>query len=287
MPLLLLAALAGGPLLVVIVVAAARVATRGGQNARREWRWVRVTWAASLAIGAVVAWVVAGAFTLGRGTMLAAAVLGLFVVGGVALAETVVRPPRPTGPRAASLAPRRVAEYLPRRLTMAVAGVTVLHGLTLTLTTATAASDDLGRAGRQVAARCGSFSSAAGPYPGSFYSAPLALLLLLVGVATAAALAAVARRPRGFAPDDAGDDALRRVSATRVLAAAGAAVAASHVGVAAFAAAALLRLDCQERGCGRRDGACWRPLPRACRCSAGSWDASSSPMCFPRPDGRW
>jgi hypothetical protein len=57
---------------------------------------------------------------------------------------------------------------------------------------------------------------------------------------------AVVRRPRGLAPDDMGDDELRHRSATRVLAAAGAAVAASHVGIAFFAGTALLRMNCQR-----------------------------------------
>ena len=84
------------------------------------------------------------------------------------------------------------------------------------------------------------------PYPGSFYSVPLILLLLVIGLVATAALTAVVRRPRGFAPDDVGDDELRHRSTTRVLAAAGAAVAASHVGIAFFAATALLRMDCQR-----------------------------------------
>lgn len=205
-----------------------------------------MTWAAAIIVGGVAAWLVNGSLDLGRGTMLVPAVLGLFVVAGVGLAETIVRPQRPTGTRTASLARRRVAHYVPRALTAAVAGITVLHGATLALTTLSASADDMGRAGRQVAAQCGSTSNSAGPYPGSFYSAPLALLLLAIGVATAAALLVVVRRPRGFAPDEVGDGVLRRRSATRVLAAAGAAVAASHVGVAFFAGTALLRMDCQR-----------------------------------------
>jgi len=39
---------------------------------------------------------------------------------------------------------------------------------------------------------------------------------------------------------------LRHWSTTRVLAAAGAAVAASHVGIAFFAGTAMLRMDCQR-----------------------------------------
>ena len=178
--------------------------------------------------------------------MLVPAVLGVFVVAGVGLGETVVRPERPTGTRTASLAARRVTDYLPRALAIAVGGIAALHLATLALTTTTASTDDVGRAGRQVAAQCGDTGSAAGPYPGSFYSVPLLLLLLVIGLVTAAALVAVVRRPRGFAPDDVGDDVLRRRSTTRVLAAAGAAVAASHVGIAFFAGTALLRMDCQR-----------------------------------------
>ncbi|MGN6132257.1 MAG: hypothetical protein ACTHOK_18110 [Nocardioidaceae bacterium] len=238
--------LVGGPLLLTVVVVTALSLSRGRVRARREWTLVRATWAVALVVGAVVAWLLADSLALGRGAMLAPAVLGLFVVAGVALGETVVRPPRPTGPRTASLAARRVADYLPRTLATAVVGITALHLATLALTTLTASTDDLGRAGRQVAAWCGDMGSAASPYPGSFYSVPLTLLLLVIGAATAAALTAVVRRPRGFAPDDAGDDVLRGRSTTRVLAAAGAAVTASHVGIAFFAGTALLRLDCQR-----------------------------------------
>ena len=245
MSLVVLLVLVGGPLLLTVIALAALSVTRGRVHTRREWTWVRVTWTAAVALGGVVSWVVDSSLDLGRGTMLVPAVLGVFVVAGVGLGETVVRPRRPAGPRTASLAPRRVSEYLPRALARAVGGITALHLSTLALTTATASADDMGRAGRQVAAGCGNTASAAGPYPGSFYSVPLFLLLLVIALVTAAALTAVIRRPRGFAPDDVGDDVLRRRSTTRVVAAAGAAVAASHVGIAFFAGTALHRMACR------------------------------------------
>lgn len=245
MSLAVLLVLVGGPLLLTVVALTVLSLTRGRADTPPEWTLVRLTWVTSLVAGAVVAWLVNGFFDLGRGTMLVPAILGLFVVAGVGMGEAVVRPPRPAGPRTASLAPRRVANYLPRVLTSAVGGITVLHLATLALTTATATPDDMGRAGRQVAAKCGDMGSAAGPYPGSFYSVPLILLLLVIGLATTAALMAVIRRPRGFAPEEVGDDVLRQWSTTRVVAAAGAAVAASHVGIAFFAGTALLRMDCQ------------------------------------------
>ena len=249
MSLVVLLVLVGGPLLLTAIALAALSVARGRVHTRREWALVRVTWTAAVVVGVVVSWVVNSSLGLGRGTMLVPAVLGVFVVAGVGLGEAVVRPRRPAGPRTASLAPRRVSEYLPRALARAVGGITALHLSTLALTTATASADDMGRAGRQVAARCGNTASAAGPYPGSFYSVPLFLLLLVIGLVTAAALTAVIRRPRGFAPDDVGDDVgddvLRRRSTTRVVAAAGAAVAASHVGIAFFAGTALRRMDCR------------------------------------------
>ena len=246
MRLLVLLVLAGGPLLLTVIALALYAQTHGRVDTRHEWKWVRVVWAAALVLGGVAAWLVNGRFDLGRGTMLVPAVLGLFVVAGVGLAETVVRPQRPTGRRTASLSSRRVADYLPRTLATAVGGIAALHLATLALTTATASTDDMGRAGRQIAAQCGSMGSAAGPYPGGFYSSPLALLLIIIGLIAVAALTAVVSRPRGFAPDDVGDDELRRRSMSRVLAATGAAVAASHVGIAFFAGGALLRLDCQQ-----------------------------------------
>jgi len=238
--------LVGGPMALTVIAFAAASQTRARVGAAREWNWVRAVWAASLIAGVVAAWLVNSALDLGRGTMLVPAVLGLFVVTGVGLGETVVRPPRPAGVRTASLDSRRVRAYLPSTLTVAVVAVSAVHAATLALTTTTASTDDMGRAGRQVAAQCGNVGNAAGPYPGSFYSVPLALLLLVITLATLAALTAVVRRPRGFAPDDVADDVLRRRSATRILAAAGAAVAASHAGVAFFAGTALLRMDCQR-----------------------------------------
>lgn len=251
MSLLVLLVLVGGPLLMSVIALAIRWLAHGRVAANREWMWVRATWAAASVVGGVTAWLVNGSLDAGRGTMLVPAVLGLFVVSGVGLAETVVRPRRPAGPRTASLAPRRVTDYVPRRLATGVAGITVLHVSALALTTLTGSADDLGRAGRQIAAQCGNTGSAAGPYPGSFYSVPLILLLLVICLVTAAALLAVVRRPRGFAPDDVGDDELRRRSSTLVLAAVGAVVAASQVAIAFFAGTAMLRMTCQSA---------WMPL---------------------------
>src|SRR5699024_1455147 len=114
--LLVLLMFLGGALLLTAIVLAVLMVRRGRADVQREGAWVRATWLAALVLGVVAAGVVHSALDLGRGTMLVPAVLGLFVVTGVGLGETVVRPRRPPGPRTASLAPRRVADYLPRAL---------------------------------------------------------------------------------------------------------------------------------------------------------------------------
>ncbi len=246
MSLPVLLVLVGGPTLLIVIALVARAHRHERVDTRNEWRWVRVMWAGALLTGAIAAWLLNSTLDLGRGVMLTPAVLGLFVVAGVGLAETVVRPHRPTGPRTASLASRRVGHYVPRALATAVAVIAGLHLATLALTTVTASADDVGRAGRSIAATCDTMGSAAGPYPGSFYSVPLALLLLVTALIATASLIAVVRRPRGFAHDEAGEEVLRRQSISRVLAAGGAALAASQAGIAFFAATALLRMDCQR-----------------------------------------
>ena len=235
----------GVPALVILLAVVLSNRNQTMVSVSREWRAVRLIQVLGLVGGVLVAWLVADALDLGRGLMLVPAIVGLGVVSGVALGETVVRPARPDGPRTASLNTRRVASYLPSGLAGLVAAVLGAHAATLALTSATASADDLGRAGRQVVARCGNISSGAGPYPGSFYSAPVAAVLLLICVVAALAITIVVRRPRGLAADEIGDDVLRRRSVSTVLGAVGAAVAVSHAGIAFFAGTALRRMDCQ------------------------------------------
>ena len=233
-------------LLLFVVILAVWVAVRrpaGRGPVAREWRDVLFVRVAAFVVGVVVASAAAQELNLGRGLMLAPAIVGLGVVAGVALGEAVVRPPRPPGPRTASLRPRRVRDYLPATLVAVVATVTAVHVATLATTTITAAADDMNRAGRVLAHECATMAQSRGPYPGSFYSVPLAAVLLLAGVIAAVALIVVARRPRGFAPHDIDDDVLRRRSMTTILAAGGAAVAASQAGIALFSGSALTGMD--------------------------------------------
>ncbi|MDP3891729.1 hypothetical protein [Nocardioides sp.] len=236
------------PLLVIGAVVVLAVALRQPDatavDVNAEWRRVLIVRAAALGAGVVTAYLAHTTTALGRGTMLAPALVGLGVVVGVALGETLVRPPRPDGVRTASLAPRRVRDHVPSGLAVTVLTAMLLHAVTLVVTSVSASADDLGRAGRQLAHTCGDVTQARGPYPGSFYSLPLAATLLAIALVTAAALVVVVRRPRGFSTDDAGDDLLRRRSATTVLAAFGASVTASHAGIAFYAGVALRGMEC-------------------------------------------
>ena len=182
--------------------------------------------------------------SLGRGLALAAPLFALCVLAGVVVGELLVTAPE--GPvREAGLAVRRWQAYLPPRLATAVGTGTVLLGGILVATTLAGSPDDMGRAGRQLVRRCSAvMTQGHGPWPGSFYAWPLAVVvgtgLLLAGVA----VVRIARRP-SQGEDPGLEDALRRRSAAAVTAAAGLLVAVPLLGVSAVTAIALLGIDCR------------------------------------------
>ena len=86
-------------------------------------------------------------------------------------------------------------DYLPRGLVAAVTAAAGVLLALLTVTTVTGSADDLGRAGRILLLNCGpGLQRGSGPWPGSFYSLPLAVLVLAGLTAGSAALRAVTRR---------------------------------------------------------------------------------------------
>ncbi len=185
--------------------------------------------------------------SLGRGLLLAAPVVGLGLLLGVLAAELVVRPP--TGPRrSASTTARRVTDYLPARLTAAVVATGTSLAVLAAVTTALASPDDLGRAGRSLSRTCSAVQTATrGPWPGSYYTAPLAVLVV-VGVLLALLVlrSAVARPPLPARSTQAEaarlqhlDDELRARSARAVVAAVGVLLALPLVGVAGLTAMGL------------------------------------------------
>jgi len=196
-----------------------------------------------LLLGVVVAIVSAQVGTLGRGLMLAGPLLALCVLLGVVLGELRVTAP-PLAERRAVLEVRRVRDYVPRRLaTVVAASISLLTALLVT-TTSMGSADDLGRDGRWLARQCSDvLSEARGPWPGTFYSVPLAVVVGLGLIVAAVALRQVVRRPRQGS-DLAADDALRHRAAETVTAAAGLLVAVPFAGVALLAGIGLSGISC-------------------------------------------
>ncbi|MEV8514564.1 hypothetical protein [Dactylosporangium sp. NPDC051484] len=202
-------------------------------------RWAGVT------IGLIVGTIAARSGGLGTGLLLAAPLFGLCTLLGVLAGELTVRPPR--GPtRTAAVEVRHIRDYLPRQLSRAVAAAGSVLLVLLTSTTAAGSPDDMGRPGRSLGRQCtpDTFESH-GPWPGSFYTGPLAVVLLVGLLLAYVAMRTIVRRPRsGSTSDLAGDDALRRRAARTVTGGVGILFAIPLAGVSLTAANGLLRISC-------------------------------------------
>lgn len=202
---------------------------------------------AGVITGLVAGGTAAASGLLGRGLLLAGPVFGWFVLAGVVAGEISVRPV--AGPtRRAVVEVRRVRDYLPPGLATAVAAATAALAALVTVTTVTAGPDDLGRAGRVLLLSCGPDSwQVTGPWPGSFYSVPLAVIVAAGLITAGSALRAVIRRARTGADPDAmaADDALRRRAARTITGACGILVALPLAGSCLVSAGALLSLSCR------------------------------------------
>jgi hypothetical protein len=203
-----------------------------------RWRW------AGIVLGAAVAAVTLQLGALGRGPLLTAPAFALCVLAGVVVGELRVSAPRGTV-RRADLMVRRWQDYVPRPLFGVVMSATAVLAVVLAYTSGVGASDDLGRAGRWLVRRCNAtMTQAHGPWPGSFYAFPLAVLVGAGLLLAAVALLRIARRPSQG--EDAGaEDELRQRAAAAVTAAAGLLVAVPLGGVSAVAAIALLGIECR------------------------------------------
>lgn len=220
--------------LLLVVVGSMRLLSRGARRAGDPGAVV-ATRLAGLVVGSVAGLLVLGSGSFGRGLLPAPAVFGLVVLVAVVLGEVVVRPRHDDGPRTASARPRRVRDYLPRAFATVVAGQALALVVLMASTTLSASRDDYSGSMRALACSAPGFASQRTPYPGSFYTLPLALVLLLVALVATVAAKRVVVRPRGT-----GDDDLRRERSLDVITAAvGVAVSAPYVGVAVTAGMAL------------------------------------------------
>lgn len=213
---------------------------------RRPRTGLAARWA-GLALGAVLAWALAGDDHLGLRLLGAAPAFGLCAVAGVLVGDALT--PRPTGTvRGAGLTPRRIRDFLPRRLTSVLAAQAAALLALLTAAALTASADDLGRAGRSLTAACGELTESHGPWPGLFYGGPILGALALATAACGYALHRVTRRPApapsATAEAREADERQRRDHARAVTAAWGLTVCVPLAGSAFSAWGALTSLSC-------------------------------------------
>jgi hypothetical protein len=203
--------------------------------------WALALRAGGIVVGVAAAFVVADADHLGLGAALAVPVFGASLLIGVVLGERTLPRPPTTGVRTARLTPRRVRDYLPR---LPTAGLALLGGallVLLSLTTITGSPDDQGRPGRAIQFACpGVGPGAVGartPWPGSFYSVPIVLTVLVTAVIGVLVLRVVVRRPHVDAAGLSADEYRRRTAST-VVATLGLVIAVPLAGSAFFTAVA-------------------------------------------------
>lgn len=209
---------------------------------RHTHRWQLI----GLLVGIPTAIVVAGG-ALGRGLLLAAPAFGLCVLSGVLIGEATAPRLDVGNTRTAILEVRRRRDYLPVALAAAVIALAGGLATFLTIATLSASTDDLGHAGRALNLTCSSgFSKGGSPWPGSYYSIPLALFVLAgFGMATIA-FQAVGRRPRPSAHGGlrAIDDRMRLRAGKRIVAACGVLVSIPAAGVALVSSRTLSSVHC-------------------------------------------
>ena len=209
---------------------------RGRTATTAAWRM------GGLALGVAASALVLQTGALGRGELLAAPVFALGVLAGVLPGEVTVEAPS-HGRREASLTQRRILDYMPRTLGLVVALDLLLLVALLVATSLSGSAADLGRPGRSLARSCGDGTGwAGGPWPGTYYTLPLAALVAVGVAGTAITLRLVCRRPRVGNVET--DTATRRASAAVVVAGCGILVAIPLAGIALTAAAQLHDAPC-------------------------------------------
>lgn len=197
--------------------------TRLAAIARHTSRW-RL---AGLGVGVIgaIACIAVGDGALGRIVALAPAVFVGSLLVGTVIGEYTARSPQGLT-REASLTTRTVGQVLTRSW-LVVAGVSAAFlALVLGVGTALGRPDDLGRAGRALARTCTApvatgetavVGFTRGPWPGSFYTVPLGLSVVVLVVLAGLALRAITLRRGAGVASEALDLVTRRWAAGNVL----------------------------------------------------------------------
>ncbi|MFD2082528.1 hypothetical protein SAMN05421678_10226 [Actinopolymorpha cephalotaxi] len=204
----------------------------------------------ALVAGATAAVVTASTGGLGRGFALAPAAFAAVLIVGVLAADLAARDDART-PGTAGLEVRRVRDLLAPGLVRLAATVGVVLAVFLGWAGVVAVPDDLGRAGRALTYNCveGCDFGTLSPWPGSYYSVPMAAALLGVLLLAGIAVGVTVRRPRNGASPEivAVDDVVRRRSVESALAAVGVAFTGSLAGTALLSGVRLAGLG-PDRG---------------------------------------
>ncbi|MFF1404986.1 hypothetical protein [Streptomyces sp. NPDC058294] len=203
-------------------------ATASRAPADRYARWT------GLATGALAAWRLS-TLDHGNGVLYAIPAFGLCAVAGVLVGDTLTAPARATV-RTAGLAPRRVRDYVPPRMTWLLVVLAVSLVALLATAGAVATPDDMGRAGRELTLTCRGMTEGHGPWPGLFYGLPMLASLAVATGACGWSLRRIATRP--------GDEQSRRDRSLAIVAAWGIVVSTSLLGAASTASGALMSMTC-------------------------------------------
>ncbi|EST24742.1 hypothetical protein M878_29910 [Streptomyces roseochromogenus subsp. oscitans DS 12.976] len=132
----------------------------------------------------------------GMPIVLAITGFGLCAAGGVLLGDALTPHPQ-EAVRTAGLAPRRVRDQVPPRMTPLLLLLAVSLVVLLAIGLATASPDAIGRAGRAITVTCNGVTKPISPWPGIFYGTPILASLTLGTAACAWALRRIAYRPGG------------------------------------------------------------------------------------------
>lgn len=202
----------------------------------RTDRWLR--WG-SIAVGSALGVLLAAALPLGRGLALAPVVLGTVLVAGILLSQLIHKRAAVTA-GAGTLERRTLSQYLSAPLIALTAFALTLLAAVLVLGTALASPDDFGLY-RTVTLIMRDGSASAGPFPGSYYSVPVAICAVLMLACAVAAARVVVNRPRAThdVRERILDDQVRRRSLDGVASAMIGAAGAQAMALATFAAIAL------------------------------------------------
>jgi len=198
---------------------------------------------------------------LGRLALTGPAVAAMVAIAAILVGQHSAHEAART-PGVAGLERRSWTDYPARRALGELTGLLAAVGVVAAWTTLAASPDDLGRAGRSVTTVCTTTVPSEGvasvetvthsssPFPGSFYTAPMAIALGLLALVVLLALISIGRRPRnGSDPELVRvDDALRRITAEGVLGAASLGLAGSLLLVSASAYLQLGKSACEPSG---------------------------------------